>query len=175
MSRMTEFKRVIKNCKSGKNEYELIKMGRVEIKATMEGDVEGGVFDESGFYFMLEKDLANLAQNYGLESVIDSVRAAGPLSEPIDLFDKSLDPFDAAWNTVRKEEGSFPDGTPRFDYSKPVSEEQNVQRLHKLLSMATSVAEELGLDHIESEIVSIQEELEYHHPGSEARYYGYSS
>ena len=90
------------------------------------------------------------------------------------LSDPMTETFDVAWDVVMKDEGSFPDGTPRFDYSKPVSEDENVQRLHKLLSMATSVAEELELDQIESNIVAIQNELEYMFPGSEARYYGYS-
>ena len=48
---------------------------------------------------------------------------------------------------------------------------QQVQKLHSYLSMATSMAVELGLDEIESMMVEAQEILENFSPGSEAEYY----
>jgi len=50
-----------------------------------------------------------------------------------------------------------------------------VQDLHRGLSIATTAAEELGLDDMAAEIVQFQAELEEQFPGSEDEYYGRGS
>jgi len=70
-------------------------MSQVIISITLHGDVEGGVDDESGFYFELEKALGQVAQEFGLNAHIDDVHdnADGGLMQP--------DNFEKAWGVVK--------------------------------------------------------------------------
>lgn len=83
-------------------------MSQVVISVTLHGDVEGGVDDESGFYFELEKTLGQVAQQFGLNAHIDDVHdnADGGLMQ--------LDNFEKAWNIVKDE----PDDSPHAGTSK---------------------------------------------------------
>ena len=77
----------------------MIKMSQVVISVTLHGDVEGGVDDESGFYFELEKALGQVAQEFGLNAHIDDVHdnADGGLMQ--------LDNFEKAWGVVKNTQG----------------------------------------------------------------------
>ena len=72
-------------------------MSQVIISVTLHGDVEGGVDDESGFYFELEKALSQVAQEFGLNAHIDDVHdnADGGLMQP--------DNFEKAWAVAKNE------------------------------------------------------------------------
>ena len=71
------------------------------------------------------------------------------------------DVFDSAWGMVKK---AF------YDEGGDIKAQQ-IQKLHSYLSMATTMADELGLDEIESMMVEAQRILEDFSPGSEAEYY----
>lgn len=91
-------------------------MSQVIISVTLHGDVEGGVDDESGFYFELEKALGQVAQQFGLNAHIDDVHdnADGGLMQP--------DNFEKAWNIVKGENPNSdwdePDDSPHAGTSK---------------------------------------------------------
>tara|TARA_B100001175_G_scaffold90732_1_gene76512 strand:+ start:8029 stop:8664 length:636 start_codon:yes stop_codon:yes gene_type:complete len=72
-------------------------MSQVVISVTLLGNVEGGVDDESGFYFELEKALGQVAQEFGLNAHIDDVHdnADGGLMQP--------DNFEKAWTVAKNE------------------------------------------------------------------------
>lgn len=62
-----------------------------------------------------------------------------------------------------------------FQILKQEEHPSEVKDLHKGLSIATTAAEELGLDDMAAEIVQMQSEVEEEFPGSEDAYYGRGS
>tara|TARA_R100000995_G_scaffold12078_2_gene4921 strand:- start:5906 stop:6217 length:312 start_codon:yes stop_codon:yes gene_type:complete len=86
----------------------------------------------------------------------------------------SSDVFESAWGLTKNE---FYDSATPAASQQSIGEggniqAQQVQKLHSYLSMATSMADELGLDEIESMMVEAQQILEDFSPGSEDEYYG---
>ena len=91
-------------------------MSQVVISVTLLGDVEGGVDDESGFYFELEKALGQVAQEFGLNAHIDDVHdnADGGLMKLDDLTTK-----DGKTETIREYlEREFPNSPLLRDGNK---------------------------------------------------------
>lgn len=91
-----------------------------------------------------------------------------------------MNPMDNAWVILKYElPDTYRGTTDEALYEQsgsqegqgPDPNEQLVQELHKGLSIATTAAEELGLDDIAAQIVQLQSEVEEHYPGSEDTYY----